>query len=59
MERILFRKNFRHTPLTRLQVTLPVLLLAKHRLVNHNWASSLGLVEGAVQVLPRYIGEAN
>ena len=45
----LFRKNFRRTPLARLQFALLVLLLIAHRLVNREWAGALGLVEGAVQ----------
>ena len=45
----LFRKNFRRTPLARLQFALLVLLLIAHRLVNREWAGALGLVEGAVE----------
>jgi GT2 family glycosyltransferase len=46
----LFRKNFRRTPLARLQFALLVLLQITHRLVNREWAGAFGLVEGAVQV---------
>jgi GT2 family glycosyltransferase len=45
----LFRKNFRRTPLARLQFALLVLLQIAHRLVNREWAGALGLVEGAVR----------
>ena len=45
----LFRKNFRRTPLARLQFALLVLLQIAHRLVNREWAGAFGLVEGAVQ----------
>lgn len=55
----LFRKNFRRTPLTRLQFALLVLLLIAHRLANREWAGALGLVEGAVQAWRERISKAH
>jgi len=45
----LFRKNFRRTPLARLQFGLLVILLVGHRLVNREWSGARGLLEGSVQ----------
>jgi GT2 family glycosyltransferase len=45
----LFRKNFRRTPLARLQFGLLVGLLVGHRLVNREWSGARGLLEGAVR----------
>ena len=45
----LFRKNFRRTPLARLQFGLLVALLVGHRLVNRDWSGARGLLEGSVQ----------
>jgi GT2 family glycosyltransferase len=42
----LFRKNFRPRLWTRLQFGLLILLLLAHRVVNREWASARGLVEG-------------
>jgi GT2 family glycosyltransferase len=50
-----FRKNFRRTPLARLQFALLVLLLIVHRIMNREWAGALGLVEGAVQAWSKQI----
>lgn len=47
----LFRKNFRRTPMARLQFSLLVAGLVGHRLVNREWRGAQGLVEGALQVL--------
>jgi hypothetical protein len=47
----LFRKNFRRTPLARLQFSLLVAGLIGHRLANREWRGAQGLVEGAVAVL--------
>jgi GT2 family glycosyltransferase len=44
----LFRKNFRRTPLARLQFGLLVALLVGHRLANREWSGARGLLEGAV-----------
>jgi GT2 family glycosyltransferase len=43
----LFRKNFRQTPLSRIQFAgfVPVLLM--HRILNGDWRGAWGLVEGA------------
>jgi GT2 family glycosyltransferase len=45
----LFRKNFRRTPLARVQFGLLVALLVGHRLVNREWSGARGLLEGAAQ----------
>lgn len=45
----LFRKNFRPTPLTRIQFGLLVAMLVGHRLVNREWSGARGLVEGSVK----------
>ena len=45
----LFRKNFRRTPLARLQFGLLVGLLLVHRVVNGEWAGVRGLLEGSVE----------
>jgi glycosyltransferase involved in cell wall biosynthesis len=45
----LFRKNFRRTPLARLQFGLLVGVLAVHRAANGEWAGVRGLVEGSVE----------
>jgi GT2 family glycosyltransferase len=46
----LFRKNFRQTPLARMQFAAFVLALVGHRLVNGEWQGARGLLEGAGQV---------
>jgi GT2 family glycosyltransferase len=46
----LFRKNFRQTPLSRLQFGLFVLALIGHRIVNREWRGARGLVDGAMAV---------
>lgn len=46
----LFRKNFRATPLARLQFSLLVGFMLVHKLVNLSWASAAGIVEGAAAV---------
>jgi GT2 family glycosyltransferase len=45
----LFRKNFRRTPLARLQFALLVGVLAVHRALNGEWAGVRGLLDGSVQ----------
>jgi GT2 family glycosyltransferase len=45
----LFRKNFRRTPLARLQFGLLVAMLVGHRLVNREWSGARGVLEGSVQ----------
>jgi glycosyltransferase involved in cell wall biosynthesis len=45
----LFRKNFRRTPLARLQFGLFVGALLVHRAVNGEWAGVRGLLEGSVE----------
>jgi glycosyltransferase involved in cell wall biosynthesis len=45
----LFRKNFRRTPLARLEFALLVVVLAVHRAVNGEWAGVRGLAEGSVE----------
>ena len=49
----LFRKNFRRTPLARVQFALFVLVLAAHRAVNFEWQGLRGLVEGSVEAWRR------
>lgn len=49
----LFRKNFRRTPLARVQFALLVALLIAHRLVNRRFAGAVGLVQGSFAVLLR------
>jgi GT2 family glycosyltransferase len=49
----LFRKNFRRTPLARVQFALLVLLLAAHRAVNREWQGLRGLAEGAIEAWRR------
>jgi GT2 family glycosyltransferase len=43
----LFRKNFKRTPLARIQFALFVLVLIGHRLLNREWQGARGIVEGA------------
>jgi GT2 family glycosyltransferase len=45
----LFRKNFRRTPLTRLEFGLLVVVLGVHRAANGEWAGVRGLFEGSVE----------
>ncbi|MEA2387814.1 MAG: hypothetical protein QOG41_587 [Thermoleophilaceae bacterium] len=45
----LFRKNFRRTPLARLQFAMLVGVLAVHRAANGEWAGVRGLVDGSVE----------
>jgi GT2 family glycosyltransferase len=45
----LFRKNFRRTPLARVQFGLLVAMLVGHRLVNREWRGAQGLLEGALE----------
>jgi GT2 family glycosyltransferase len=45
----LFRKNFRPTPLARLQFALLVGVLMAHRALNGEWAGVRGLADGAVE----------
>jgi glycosyltransferase involved in cell wall biosynthesis len=45
----LFRKNFRRTPLARLQFAMLIGVLAVHRTVNGEWAGVRGLIEGSVE----------
>jgi GT2 family glycosyltransferase len=42
----LFRKNFRQTPLARLQFGLLMLILVIHRVANRNWPGLRGLLDG-------------
>jgi GT2 family glycosyltransferase len=49
----LFRKNFRRTPLARLQFGLLVAVLAVHRTVNGEWDGVRGLVDGSVEAWRR------
>ena len=49
----LFRKNFRRTPLARLQFALLVGVLALHRAVNGEWAGVRGVIEGSVEAWRR------
>jgi GT2 family glycosyltransferase len=42
----LFRKNFRRTPLARLQFGMLLLVLFAHRAANRNWAGARGLLDG-------------
>jgi GT2 family glycosyltransferase len=49
----LFRKNFRRTPLARLQFGLFVLVLAAHRAVNMEWQGLRGLVDGSIEAWRR------
>ena len=48
-----FRKNFRRTPLARLQFGLLIGVLLVHRAVNGEWAGVRGLVEGSVEAWRR------
>jgi GT2 family glycosyltransferase len=45
----LFRKNFRRTPLARLQFAILIGVLLVHRAVNGEWAGVRGLIEGSVE----------
>jgi GT2 family glycosyltransferase len=45
----LFRKNFRRTPLARVQFVFLLVLLLGQRLVNREWAGARGVLEGAVE----------
>jgi GT2 family glycosyltransferase len=45
----LFRKNFRRTPLARLQFAMLIGVLAVHRAVNGEWAGVRGLAEGSLE----------
>ena len=47
----LFRKNFRQTPLARLQFALLLALFVVHRVVNREWRGALGVVEGVGRIL--------
>ncbi len=47
----LFRKNFRRTPLARVQFGFLVAGLVAHRVVNREWQGALGLAEGAWEAL--------
>lgn len=47
----LFRKNFRRTPLARLQFGVFIFVLIAHRAINKEWAGVRGLIEGCVAVL--------
>lgn len=49
----LFRKNFDQTPLARIEFFLFICLLLGHRLVNGDWASLRGLLEGVIDVVQR------
>ena len=49
----LFRKNFRRTPLTRVQFGLLIALLAGHRAVNREWQGLRGLAEGLIEAWRR------
>lgn len=54
----LFRKNFRHTRLARLQFGVFVALLFTHRAVNREWDGIRGLFEGSVAAWRNGRGEA-
>jgi glycosyltransferase involved in cell wall biosynthesis len=45
----LFRKNFRRTPLARLQFAMLVGVLVVHRAVNGEWSGVRGLLEGSAE----------
>jgi GT2 family glycosyltransferase len=45
----LFRKNFRRTPLARIQFAMLVGVLLVHRALNREWSGILGLLEGSVE----------
>jgi len=45
----LFRKNFRRTPLARLQFAGLIAVLVAHRALNREWDGVRGLVEGSLQ----------
>ena len=45
----LFRKNFRRTPLARLQFVMLLGVLLVHRAVNGEWSGVRGLLEGSVE----------
>jgi glycosyltransferase involved in cell wall biosynthesis len=47
----LFRKNFDQTPRARIEFVLFIGLLLGHRVVNGDWASFRGLVEGIMDVV--------
>jgi glycosyltransferase involved in cell wall biosynthesis len=47
----LFRKNFRQTPLARLQFAVLLTLFVLHRLVNREWRGAWGLLEGVGRIL--------
>lgn len=47
----LFRKNFRQTPLARLQFALLLALFVVHRVVNREWRGALGVLEGVGRIL--------
>jgi GT2 family glycosyltransferase len=49
----LFRKNFRRTPLARLEFGLLVIVLGVHRAANGEWAGVRGLFEGSVEAWRR------
>lgn len=49
----LFRKNFKRTPIARIQFAGLILLLAAHRAVNREWQGVRGLVDGAVEAWRR------
>jgi glycosyltransferase involved in cell wall biosynthesis len=45
----LFRKNFRRTPLARIQFALLIGILFLHRIVNREWGGVAGLTEGSLE----------
>jgi glycosyltransferase involved in cell wall biosynthesis len=45
----LFRKNFKRTPLARLQFAMLVGVLVVHRTLNGEWAGIRGLVDGSIE----------
>lgn len=49
----LFRKNFRQTPLARLQFALLLLKLVGHRVLNREWSGALGVLEGMGKLVLR------
>lgn len=49
----LFRKNFDQTPLARIEFFVFICVLLGHRLVNRDWASLRGLLEGVIDVVRR------
>jgi GT2 family glycosyltransferase len=45
----IFRKNFKQTPLARLQFSLLILMLVMHRVLNREWSAARGLFDGIVE----------